>query len=223
MKGLARDSAGRPIPFFVGYPDGETPDFRTMDGPKLRQAIIKDLCWVCGERLLRRYGSHYGTFVAGPMCLVNLTSAEPPSHHDCALWSARACPFLANPNKVRRETGMEGLLENTAGIAIARNPGVTALIECSKWEIWNPGNGLLFRMKQVSAVRWLAHGEEASVKQVMESIETGLPALHQMSIEDGHGAEDELKRMVKRALGWVPDWDVALNTGDYPLTAELAS
>ena len=89
------------------------------------------------------------------MCLVNRTSAEPPNHADCAEWSARACPFLTTPKKVRRESGIpEGAsIHDAAGIAIARNPGVTALIDCSKWKLWNPGNGVLFQMAKSTTCR----------------------------------------------------------------------
>jgi len=219
MKGLKRDEVGRPIPFFVGYPDGK-PDFRTMDGTRLREAIMGDLCWVCGQRLLRSQGGLVGTFVAGPMCLINCTSAEPPAHGDCAEWCAKACPFLVNPNKVRRETGLEGKLEEAAGIAIARNPGVTALIESQKWVTWRPdGGGVLFNIQRIRSVEFFAQGERATVKDVMESIETGLPLLHDMAEEEGRDAVYDLRKKVRTAIRWVPDWDVALNTGDYPLTA----
>jgi hypothetical protein len=35
------------------------------------------------------------SFVVGPMCGINRNSAEPPSHKECAQWSARNCPFLS--------------------------------------------------------------------------------------------------------------------------------
>ena len=57
-------------------------------------------CWVCGDPL----GVHL-TFPIGPMCALNRTISEPPSHHECASWSARNCPFLSRPHMVRREDG----------------------------------------------------------------------------------------------------------------------
>lgn len=73
---------GFPVPWFVDWvpasQDGGTvliPEFRAMDGEKLVAAINQRLCWVCGEGL-----GKFMTFVAGPMCGINRTSAEPPSH-----------------------------------------------------------------------------------------------------------------------------------------------
>jgi hypothetical protein len=77
---------GYPVPWFVGWIGGE-PEFRMADSEKLALAVRRSLCWVCGDPIvgLRAY-------LVGPMCAVNRTSAEPPSHVRCADWSARACP-----------------------------------------------------------------------------------------------------------------------------------
>lgn len=221
MKSLKRDDVGRPIPFFVAYVDGK-PDFRTMDARNLRRCLLEDLCWVCGERLPRHQGRRTGVFVAGPMCLVNRTSAEPPSHRECAEWSARACPFLVNPHKVRREANMPAEGVEPAGIMIARNPGVTALIESDRWQPWDAGNGLLIEFRGIRSVEFMARGERATIREVMDSIESGLPRLVEMA-EGEPGALPVLKRQVREALGWVPDWDVCLKTGDFPITEELVS
>src|SRR6516164_3611940 len=94
LKHLPIDERGYPVPWFVDWVDGK-PEFRAMDGRKFRDAIKKRLCWVCGDRL----GINLA-FLAGPMCGINRTSAEPPSHYICAAWSARNCPFLNNPHAV---------------------------------------------------------------------------------------------------------------------------
>src|SRR5439155_15335159 len=97
IKALPVDERGYPIPWFVDYVNGK-PEFRAMDQHKWVRALKEKLCWVCGQPLGRMM-----TFVAGCMCGINRTSAEPPSHYDCALWSAKNCPFLNNPDMVRRE------------------------------------------------------------------------------------------------------------------------
>ena len=79
---------GYPVPFFVDRVDGHY-DFRVADARKLKLCVMKKLCWICGEPLGRNL-----TFAIGPMCAINRISAEPPSHRECAEWSARACPFL---------------------------------------------------------------------------------------------------------------------------------
>src|SRR5262245_2742625 len=82
---------GYPVPWFVEWIEG-VPDFRIMDGRKLVRAVKEKRCWVCGELM----GS-YLAFTIGPMCAVNRISAEPPSHRECASFSARGCPFLTRP------------------------------------------------------------------------------------------------------------------------------
>src|SRR5580692_7475343 len=91
MTALPIDERGYPVPWFVDWIDGK-PEFRAMDPRKFVRAIKEKLCWVCGQRL----GVNV-CFVAGPMCGINRTSSEPPSHRECAVWSAQNCPFLNNP------------------------------------------------------------------------------------------------------------------------------
>jgi hypothetical protein len=91
MKTLPVDERGYPVPWFVDWVDGK-PEFRAMDGNKWESAVRYRLCWVCGGTL-----GVNKSFVAGPMCGINRTSAEPPCHLECATWSARNCPFLKNP------------------------------------------------------------------------------------------------------------------------------
>lgn len=212
MKSLSTNPAGYPIPWFVDRRSGPVgnPDFRVMDARRLREAVMKDLCWVCGGRMNR---SGPRVFVAGPMCLVNLNSAEPPSHAACARWSTKACPFLVNPRKVRRETNIPETGE-VAGEMIARNPGVTALIFCDGYTPWNPGNGILFRPYDPTGVEWFSQGRPATRAEVEESIDTGLPVLMEMAEaqdaeEPGAGAVNELARQVEAARKWLPAPDAA--------------
>src|SRR5207244_1894019 len=150
---LPLDERGYPIPWFVAFVDGK-PEFRAMDGEKLRRAIREKLCWVCGDPL----GIHL-CFVAGPMCGVNRVSSEPPSHRDCARWSAENCPFLNNPHMVRREDSEinnETMRKETAGYAICRNPGVAMLWLTRSFEVIpDPKKGkVLFAMGEPEAVEW---------------------------------------------------------------------
>src|SRR5438046_1182517 len=91
---------GYPVPWFVAWVNGE-PEFRAADGKKWALAVTKHYCWVCGQSLGR-----YQTFVLGPMCGINRTSAEPPCHLECARYSAKNCPFLSKPHMTRRENGL---------------------------------------------------------------------------------------------------------------------
>jgi hypothetical protein len=198
---LPKDKHGRPVPAFVQWIDG-VPDFRVMRGDFLADAHRFSLCWVCGQRRGRIV-----TFAIGPMCAVNRTSAEPPSHYDCALYSALACPFLSNPRMKRRE---RGLPEDkfVAGNMIERNPGVTLLWTTRTYKPFRvpaaQGGGALFELGDPEKVEWYAESRTATRDEVMESIKTGLPALTAMADAEGNGAPAELDRMVARALPLVP-------------------
>jgi len=213
MRQLRRNKVGFPVPWFVGDIDGQ-PDFRFMDAPKLVQAIQEQLCFICGHKLNRNreHTGPKGTFVAGPMCLINRTSAEPPNHGDCAEWSAKACPFLTKPLKNRRTSDIPDNIIDPAGFSIDRNPGVTALIESERWSYFRVpdgmgGQGILFEFQRIVNVRWMSGGGAASADEVMTSIDTGLPQLVAMAeMEDG--AMPVLARKTREAMKWIGASDI---------------
>jgi hypothetical protein len=222
MRQLQKDKVGRPIPWFVPQVDGEY-DFRFTDMQKIVLAIKGELCFICGQKLNRVKNSHApkGTFVAGPMCLINRTSAEPPNHTDCAEWSSKACPFLTKPMKVRRTSDMPEEVAEPAGVMIERNPGVTALIESERWSYFKVpdgmgGQGILFNFDRITTVRWMAEGWAASTDQVLTSIETGLPQLIEISADEP-GALRALAMKTRGALRWLPSFD----TAEYPVIGDL--
>lgn len=201
MQDLPLDERGYPVPWFVAWVDGK-PEFRAMDPKKFVRAIREKLCWVCGERL----GVNV-CFVAGPMCGINRTSAELPSHLECARWSAQNCPFLSNPRMVRREdehVNANTLRENGAGCPISRNPGVAMLWITRQFEIFDDGRGgLLIQMGEPESVEWLACGRAATLEEVRASIESGLPNLEAVARTEQGGLE-ALERYKKRFEKWLP-------------------
>lgn len=201
MKDLLVDERGYVVPWFVEWVDGK-PEFRAMDGRKFVAAIKRKLCWVCGKKM----GVNV-VFVAGPMCGVNRTSAEPPSHIECAEWSARNCPFLSNPKMVRREDEVINnaqLRDMSAGIAITRNPGVSMLWGTRQFEVFDDGKGApLIQMGEPEFVKWYACGKEATREQVQNSIDSGLPNLVAVAREQEGGIE-MLNKFVARLEPWLP-------------------
>lgn len=169
MRDLPEDERGYPVPWFVAWQDGQ-PEFRAMDGEKWIRAVRFKLCWVCGKAL-----GIYKTFVAGPMCGINRTSSEPPSHLECAQWSARNCPFLNNPDQARRD------LPNTlcpAGFMLERNPGVTLLWTTKTYSVFDDVHGRpLITFGEPESVEWIAEGRKATRAEILHSIDTGMPAL----------------------------------------------
>lgn len=182
---------GFPTPWFVDYVDG-VPEFRAMDPRKWERAVRDKMCWVCGEKLGR-----FMTFVAGPMCGINRTSAEPPCHYECAAWSAKFCPFLSRPHASRRDASDLGSFKDGPGHAIERNPGVTLLWTTLSYRVFGDGKGgHLINMGPPTATEWWAEGKSANRRQVEESISGGLPIL--LEIAGKHGELDALEQACER-------------------------
>lgn len=204
MASLPVDHAGRSVPWFVHFEDG-VPDFRVIGAGKLSEAHRFDLCWVCG----RRRGRH-AAFVIGPMCAVNRVSSEPPSHLQCAIYSARACPHLRTPTMRRRDTNLPEGSEEPAGIALKANPGVALVWSSKTWRARNvrpqPGAnaGVLWNVGAPTATRWYVRGRDATRAEVLAAIDAGLPNLRAVAAEDGPAALDALARQHASALELVP-------------------
>lgn len=174
IRQLPRNKVGYPIPFFVGInPESGELDFRITDVAKEIRCIRESLCWICGQIL-----NSTGTFVAGPMCVVNTLSAEPPSHQQCASYAVKVCPFMVNPNMVRREHGIPDSHTPKEGF-IARNPGVSAMWTTRRWDRFAPPerNGYLYKFGYPASVHWFAEGRPATRAEVITALETGLPDL----------------------------------------------
>jgi hypothetical protein len=186
---------GYPVPFFVDYIDGK-PEFRAMDPAKFSACVRQNLCWVCGQRLGR-----YKCFAIGPMCAVNRISSEPPSHVECAEWSAKACPFLSNPNMVRREHGLPED-RRSAGVMIKRNPGVTLLWTVTRYGIEKESNGVLFSLHDPESVSWWCESRPATRGEVEASVADGLPLLEAACKSDQERVE--LAALAHKAEAYYP-------------------
>lgn len=193
MLDLPIDDRGYVVPWFVSWIDGK-PEFRVSDAEKFIRAVRERRCWVCGERL----GSTL-CFVAGPMCGINRVSSEPPSHVECARWSARNCPFLVRPHMRRREDELinnETMIAEAPGLCIARNPGVTMLWITRSYKVFRPhagGEGFLFDIGAPASVEWYAEGRPATGDEIQESVRGGFPALEKQAAEEGEKAIAALK------------------------------
>ena len=162
---------GVPVPWFVAWIDGK-PDFRVIDVGKIEDAIKFKKCWVCGQEVGRNL-----SFLIGPMCAISKTTSEPPCHHECAVYSARACPFLANPHQRRRE---KNLPENdgSAGLGFKRNPGVALVWTTRSFKLFPDHNGrTLISVGPPEQVEWFAESRVATRAEVQASIDSGYPLL----------------------------------------------
>lgn len=199
MAALPRDKHDRPVPWFVAWVDG-APDFRVIAPGKIQDALKFGQCWLCGGTL-----GGWKAFVIGPMCSVNRVSAEPPSHRDCAVYAAMACPFLATPNMVRRENRIPEGTKNPAGTMLRRNPGVALVWVTKSFTLFRPhGGGVLFEVGSPEEVRWFAEGRTATRAEVMASMESGLSLLHAEAEAESPAAVRELESMYATALKLLP-------------------
>lgn len=201
MRQLPRDHRGFPIPWFVAeLPDG-TRDFRIASAEKKHKAVRYQLCWVCGQKL-----GTYKAFVIGPMCAVNRNTAEPPCHLECAHFSAIACPFLSKPRMKRNEKGLEDVgAVDPAGVFLTRNPGCTCLWVTKTFRIRPTGPDWLISLGEPTDVRWFCQSQEATRAQVLESIDSGMPALEKMAQDEGQIAIRALADQRRRINQYLPE------------------
>jgi hypothetical protein len=191
---LPLDDAGRPVPWFVAWVEGK-PDFRIVGPGKREEAYAKRKCWVCGQQLGR-----YLVFVIGPMCALNRISSEPPSHKDCAIFAARACPFLTTPRMHRRIRDLPEEASKADGIPIDRNPGVTLLwVTKSYWPVSDQMGGFLFRLGPPEQTLWFREGRPASREEILESIEGGLVTVRAIAEQEGVVALNLIHELRKAA------------------------
>jgi len=166
-----------------------------MDPRKFRRAVQERLCWVCGEPLGR-----WLAFPIGPMCTITRTISEPPSHLECAEWSARNCPFLANPRAERRTEGLPADHEHAPGLPILRNPGVVCVWVTRSYETFPDANKrTLITVGAPANTIWYCEGRKATRAEVEAAVHGGLPTLLATAKTDGPFAVQMLGRMTAAA------------------------
>jgi hypothetical protein len=203
MQGLPLDERGYPIPWFVATMEDGKRDFRVADGRKLQLSLFDRRCWVCGEKM-----GQFVTFVIGPMCAVNRTTAEPGCHRECAIFSAIACPFLTLPKAKRNTSGIPDDLPCSPGPpehAIQRNPGVTCLWTCRDWVYRNYGTGSLYHLGAPTDVDWYTQKRAATRAEILASIDSGMPILAKCAEEEGPDALAALALAYDRMLRHLPE------------------
>ena len=198
MQSLPVDHRGYPVPWFVAWIDGK-PDFRVIGPGKIRDAVRLKKCWVCGEPVGRNM-----TFVIGPMCAINRTISEPPSHHDCAVFSAMACPFMALPKAKRRESNLPADTKEPAGVGLKRNPGAVLCWTTREYRLMRVDNGILFRLGEPDELLWCAEGRAATRAEVLASIDSGIHLLRDEAEKEGPDAIAAFNRMYAAGLKLVP-------------------
>lgn len=209
MARLHRDKHGHPVPWFVAWlddgepvepPDGQ-PEFRVIGPGKRESAMNHRLCWTCGQPRGR-----YGAFLIGPMCAVNRVTAEPPCDRECAVFSARACPFLIRPQMRRRERGLPENTGEPGGVMLRRNPGVACVWITRDWGVkFFTQQEWLIKLGDPSEVLWYAEGRPATRAEALASIDSGMDELLRPEAEaEGKASVRMLDRQYRSAMRWLP-------------------
>lgn len=178
------------------------PDFRVVDGRKIFEAIRKNRCWICGQEGLKRGF----TFVGGPIGIFNRISAEPPSHRDCAIYAAKVCPFLSDPDRERRDANVPNTRE-LAGFHVSHNPGVVAIWITNTYRSQRlDGDGrMIFHRGDPSEVLWFHRGAPAAPADIERGAVKAMEVLRDVYKNGGftaaefYGKEREFKALLEKA------------------------
>lgn len=186
------DHRGFPVPWFVTekHEDGRW-NFNVVTSERVSQAITKRLCWVSGEPL----GS-FGSFVIGPMCVVNRVAADPPARKFIAEWSAQVCPFLSRPLAKRPEVPD---VHDTPGHMVTDNPGM-----CAVWttKTWTRDRHGLIRMGEPHSVTWWREGRRATQEEIDTIFAERVEKLLEIAAQDGPDAVNLCRAHIKMSEKW---------------------
>jgi hypothetical protein len=202
MAGLPRDHRGYVVPWFVTW-EGDVPQFPIVDPKRWTRAMRNKLCWVCGQPLGR-----VALFVLGPMCCVNRISAEPPTHRECATYSALVCPYLCSPRmgRVPLEKVTGGPTIAPGGIMSLDNPGTCALWPTRNWHSMATMSGPLVKFGEpVERVEWYAHGRVATDTEAADSFRKGCGRLLAVAAAQDERAVVDLVQLIAKARHHLPD------------------
>lgn len=199
---LPKDHRGFPVPWFVAWINGVA-DFRVIEAGKIAEAHNKRLCWICGKPRWKNLA-----FVIGPMCAINRTISEPPSHRNCAEYAIKACPFLTRPRMRRNEKSLPDHKE-AAGVGLKRNPGVSLLWITRSYTPFHAPNGVLFQIGDPIETHWYAEARKATRAEILASIESGLPSLREIAEQEGAEASAALSAYTAEAMKLVPASEAA--------------
>lgn len=189
---------GYPVPWFVAKVSKTRYDFRCIDAAKIPIAVRKKKCWVCGNTFHKK---EY-TFPIGPMSAINRIISEPPSHKECAIWSARACPFLIQQRGYRNPHEIPAATIEAAGIPILRQPGAVCIWVTDSYKPVRAPNGVLYALGEPTEVLWMRQGRAATRAEVLESIDSGYPELEALAQQEGAVAQLEAAKAI--ALELIP-------------------
>jgi hypothetical protein len=128
-------------------------------------------------------------FVGGPLSAAQRLYSDPPAHPECAVFSAKVCPFLAIPAARRREANKSADLEYIPG-QVATNPEVFAILISDGFASMGMG---VVRANQAIRVLWYHEGRLASRREIKAAI---CVALQREEVRSSRNAA-EIRRLTR--------------------------
>lgn len=177
-----------PVPWFVPWIDG-VPDFRVTAETTAAAAINAGVCFICG-----RQRGRFSTFIVGPLAVINLSSAEPPAHRDCAQYALQVCPFMVNPAALRTS-------DAPLPAGVERHPEVLIAWTTKRWSLFATEGGLLIGIGDPSSLDWYTGGQPAGRDVCGEALKTARDVLLKVSPE---AEEDDIHHAYERAVKLLP-------------------
>lgn len=96
-------------------------------------------------------------------------------------------------------------IEQPAGVMLTRNPGVALVWSSKTWQPFAAPNGLLINVGDPTRTLWFAEGRDATHDEVDASIQSGLPLLMDLAMQEGPAAVAQLAGMTARVLPLLPE------------------
>lgn len=171
MRGLRLDASGMLVPWNVHWTMG-VPDYGVIDPSKVLKAVNEKRCWTCGEPLRR-----FKTFQLNAMAAIERVSPQPPSHRDCAEYSATV---------------------------LKQHRGVTMLWTTTDHMPFAIGLAMLFRMHDPVTASWYRDGQPATRAEVLEAISSASNVLIRDAEKQGAKAVLDLGRRAGQLLMLAP-------------------
>lgn len=178
---------GRPVPWYTSWSDHKPELGSGMLQEKLRRALTRRLCIVCGQ-------DHEppAAFVGDATLGIEQVARVPVADVECAQWVARYAEFLPQPE----ETG--------AGQARGPTLGeVRLVLICRGWGLEHSNGQARLNLWMPERVEWYLAGRSARRVEVIASLEACRRELERRALT-WVGGQAELRRRRARLERWLP-------------------
>ncbi len=153
---------------------------------------------------LRQTAFAFRAWIVWPVSMINRCTGEPPAHLDCARVALTHCPFLSNP-QMQRDTNAIPAKHGGGGALVERNSGLSCawVTRGRGGELFNPGNGPLFKLPEPHTVEWFYRGVPATDAEIQDGFEDAVARLRTSDAPYGPAALENLERRISACTKWL--------------------